>query len=156
MKKAWFNSEDLKIKLITDLEVETFGLCLSCVFDETTIESGYELIAFINGEYFVIEDTARKNSDILNKQIEKEILKMEYGKRVLAYIGVRLNSFTIEQYQTLLQDETLKMIQTLLGQGALESSYMILSSYPSNETLSQSLIDDILLEIDKHIQLVGV
>jgi hypothetical protein len=154
-KKAWFFESDLLIRLITDTSIIDNNGMTGVEFDSSLIESGYEMIAMINLEYTVIEDTVKKESDILKRNIDREMLKMDYGKQILAYIGVKLNTYSVEQYQQLLIDDNIKMIQTLLTQGALESSYSLLSDYQVNELITQNLKDDILAKILFFINLLG-
>lgn len=89
--------------------------------------------------------------ELESNEIQKELVKMEYGKEVLAYIGVNLNTLEVEQYQSLLSDNNLFTIQTLLKQGALESCYSLIHNFTPNEIITQLLLDKVKMKIQYYI-----
>jgi hypothetical protein len=165
MKRAWVTTTEWnghtvgtieRISIVEDLPINAPIGCITIVdYDEVNIMEGCEKAVLVDDQWNIIEDENKKNEILKKEAIDREILKMDYGKRVLAYIGVRLNSFSIEDYQALLSDQTLITIQTLLGQGALESSHYILSGYTPTQLLSEQLIFDILAEIQTYIDEVN-
>jgi hypothetical protein len=124
------------------------GLFQIVEFDEELINPSYLKTVLVNGVWTVEEDTQEKIED---ENIQKEMLKMQYGKEVLAYVGVLFNSLTVENYQTLLMDQEIAMIQNLLRQGALQSSKDLLSSYLVNSIVTQEIKDKISLKLDHYI-----
>lgn len=165
MKRAWITTTEWnghtvgtieRISIVEDLPINAPIGCITIVdYEEVNIMEGCEKAVLVDDIWTIIEDEAKKNEILKKQAVERELLKMDYGKRVLAYIGVRLNSFSVEDYQTLLNDETLAIVQNLLGQGALESSHHILSEYLPNALINESLLTDILNEIQSYIEVLG-
>lgn len=117
-------------------------------FDDEIIDSAYIKSELIEGNWVIVEDEEKKLQDI---SISTEKRKMEYGKEVLAYIGVLFNSLTVEDYQTLLLDQEIAMMQNLLRQGALESTLGLLDGYAVNAIVTQEIKTKIASKIAFYI-----
>lgn len=100
-------------------------------------------------EFENMSDIIKDEQD--KEEIAKELSKMEYGRKILAYIGVELNQLTVEQYQNLLGNNEIKTIQTLLSQGALESAHQLLMFYTPDDIITQLLLDKVQLQIQYYI-----
>lgn len=117
-------------------------------FNENLIQEKYLKVDFINDQWVVSEDMDKKGED---HAVEIEMKKMEYGKEILAYIGVLFNALTVEDYQTLLLDQEVAMIQNLLRQGAIESTLGLLDAYVVNAIVTQEIKDKIASKIASFI-----
>jgi hypothetical protein len=120
------------------------GLFQIVEFDDELINPRYLKTELVNNSWVVVQDDEKMNED---QAILTERKKMEFGQEILAYIGVLFNSLTVEDYQVLLMDQEVAMVQNLLRQGALESSLGLLSSYTINSIVTQEIKDKISSKI---------
>lgn len=164
MKRAWICTLDyltfvvgdiFRISIVEDLPINVPQNHYTIVdFDSSSIEEDCEKAVLIDGVWTIVEDTEKKQQKIEDKAVNLELLKMKYGNEILAYIGYKMNSFEVYDYQSMLSDNTITMIRTLLSQGALESSYFILNGYAPNGAITEDLKNDILLKIDYYMGLL--
>lgn len=123
-------------------------------FDDQTLDERF-LVAEFTTDWVIVENTTAKEEFEEAEQgaiLENvELKKMEFGEKVLAYIGVLFNSLTVEDYQTLLADPSIDVIKDLLRQGALESSLHLLNEYTPNLIVTQEIKDKIATRISNYI-----
>lgn len=130
-----------------DSEVSN-GDLLDVLFNDEIINTDFIKSEKIGDDWVILEDTDKKNEYAAE---QRELKKMDFGQKVLAYFGVLTNDLTVEDYQTLLADTQVGVIKDLLRQGALESSFTVLSDYPINAIITQEIKDKIMAKITSFI-----
>lgn len=167
MKRAWFivdnNGQTFnnypegqimmfsQVSWIWDIFLFNDGWVSYRDFDDTGMILDYVKAVKVNGEWVLQEDQQLKIDQealkLEQSKIGTEVKKMNFGQQILAYFGVLTNDLTVEDYQTLLADPEVDVIKDLLRQGALESSFDLLTDYPINSIITQTIKDKILARI---------
>lgn len=146
-------SDTLKIKQYQN-DIDNL-LIFPVDFDGSSIPDGTEKVIQLEGVWTIVKDQGLDDDIEFKKTIEKELQKMNLGKNLLAYIGVKLNPYDLEDYQSLLANNEMMLIQILLGQGALESALSMLRSMVPNDLVTQQMKDDIILKLEEMILTIG-
>jgi hypothetical protein len=143
-----------EVGYIWDIFLVNDGWIIYRDFDNETLDERFIKAEFTTDWAIVENATAKTEFEEAEQEAtltNVELKKMEFGQKVLAYIGVLFNSLTVEDYQTLLMDQEIAMIQKLLQQGALESSLQLLTAYATNAIVTQQIKDQISAKLNYYI-----
>ena len=95
---------------------------------------------------------------VKEKKIATEELRISLGIKTKAYMGYlcELNNLTVEDYEFMLSDPTLTVLDRLLLNGALESSKVILDAYVPTFYFSSDFKNSLSSKLDEYITQVNV